>query len=242
MASREASDLERRIARLSKSRVAAFEHCSRRLWLQVHRPRLARFDEATIALFKCGHQIGELARGQSGEGILVSEDHHNILAAMARTNDLIAAGKPPRIFEAAFERDDVVVRVDILEPDDWGGFRLIEVKNTARVKQYQVGDLATQHWVLSGNGVCISSAIIRHVARPLRPERLDRAPVKFIDADLTAPVFTASSNRAQVIARVRSIIAGPEPAVRPGKHCERPSCEFRAHCLGTNPQQIIASR
>lgn len=237
----QASDTERSPPRLSKSRVAAFEHCARRLWLQVHAPQLARFDEATIALFKCGHQIGELARWRSGEGVLVSEDHHDIVGALARTTELMMGRTPPRIFEAAFERDRVVVRVDILEPDDWGGFRIIEVKNTARVKQYQVADLATQHWVLSGSGVCVSSAIIRHVARPLRPERLDPAPVRFIDADLTAPVFAVSGNRAQVIARARLVIAGAEPAVSPGRHCERPSCEFRDHCLGANAQPTEAT-
>ncbi|MBX9640097.1 MAG: hypothetical protein K2X97_10305, partial [Mycobacteriaceae bacterium] len=47
--------------RLSKSKIAAFEHCPRRLWLQIHRRDLAKFDEATLVRFQCGHYVGELA-------------------------------------------------------------------------------------------------------------------------------------------------------------------------------------
>src|SRR5438270_8402777 len=76
--------------RLSKSRIAAFEHCPRRLWLQVHRRELARYDEATLALFAAGHQVGALARARYTKGILVEEDHQEIVAAIARTRWLIS--------------------------------------------------------------------------------------------------------------------------------------------------------
>lgn len=216
--------------RLSKSKIASYERCRRKLWLQVYRPHLAEFDEATLALFQCGHYVGELARRQYAQGHLVAEDHFHIPEAIARTKEFIAAGDPLPIFEAAFAYDGVVVRADILEPDHWGGWRLIEVKNSASVKPYQIRDVASQAWVLQASRICISSIFIRHVHRPLRPGT--RKPlVHFVDGDVTSDAQRLISGRAAIAAEARSTLAGPEPFVRPGPHCDRPSCEFRRHCF-----------
>lgn len=217
--------------RLSKSKIAAFEHCPRRLWLQVHRRELAQFDEATLARFQCGHYVGELARLQYARGHLVAEDHFQVPAAILRTQDLLSANSPLPIFEAAFERDGVVIRADVLEPDGWGGWRLIEVKNARAVRSYQVRDVATQSWVIQGNRVCLSAIVVRHVERPLQPS--SRNPtVKFIDADVTANAQRLARGRKAVVDQARSVLGGSEPATKPSTHCDRPSCEFRGHCFG----------
>ena len=98
--------------RLSKSKIAAFEHCPRRLWLQVHRPELAQFSENTLALFKCGHFVGDLARRRYSQGHLVAEGHHQVPAAIVHTHELLTAKVRLPIFEAAFERDGVIIRAD----------------------------------------------------------------------------------------------------------------------------------
>ena len=173
--------------RLSKSKIAAFQHCPRRLWLQVHRRELAEFDDATLARFECGHYVGELARRRFPSGVLVDEDHTEIPAALARTEELLNAEVRHPIFEAAFVRDHVLVRADILEPDNWGGWRLIEVKNARSVGSHIIHDVATQTWVLQGNNVCLSAALVCHVERPLLPT--SRSPlVRFIDTDVTLEV------------------------------------------------------
>lgn len=216
--------------RLSKSKIAAFESCPRKLWLQVHRPGLVEFDPDTLALFKLGHQVGELARWRHPGGVLVAEDHRNIPGALTTTARLIAAHEHRPIFEAAFERDGVVVRADILKPDAWGGWELIEVKNSLGVKPYQVRDIASQYWVLQGNRVCISSAIIRHVDRRVTATGLTRSSIGFVDVDVTSKAQSLLPSRVVVIAAARDTLAGPEPDVRPGSHCLRPRCEFRGHC------------
>ena len=48
---------------LSKSKIAIFEQCPKRLWLSVHRPDETVIDAATQAKFDVGHQVGELGMG-----------------------------------------------------------------------------------------------------------------------------------------------------------------------------------
>ncbi len=226
--------------RLSKSKIAALEHCPRRLWLQVHRRELGQFDEATLALFQCGHYVGELARHRYAQGHLVTEDHLQVPAAIARTQELLTATIRLPIFEAAFERDGVIVRADVLEPDNWGGWRLIEVKNARSIRSYQVRDVATQVWVIQGNAVCLSAAFVRHVERPLRAT--SRNPtVKFIDADVTLEAQRLAQGRQPVIDQARSVLEGGEPDTKPSTHCDRPACEFRKHCLGQAGLTIVGS-
>ncbi len=215
--------------RLSKSKVAAFEHCPRRLWLQVHRRELGQFDEQTLALFQCGHAVGEMARRRYRRGHLVTETHLEIPAAISRTRELLAATDGLPIFEAAFERQGVIVRADILEPDHWGGWRLIEVKNSRNVKAYQIRDVATQAWVLQGNRICISAIVVRHVERPLRLNSRN-ATVRFLDADVTPNAQRLVPGRETIVMAAGVVLQGVEPAIRPGPHCVRPNCEFRHHC------------
>ncbi len=219
--------------RLSKSKIAAFEHCPRRLWLQTHRPELAKIDEHTLALFDAGHRVGELARTRHPNGALVSEGPKEIVAALARTQALLTAAVRRPIFEAAFQRDDVIIRADILSPDDLGGWALIEVKNSASVKPYQILDAATQTWVLRGNAICVSSVTIRHVERPMRGRWRGFFQMRFVDADVTDDVMRLTVGRASVVDRARAVLSADEPQIRTGPHCRRPfRCEFRDHCSG----------
>jgi hypothetical protein len=216
--------------RLSKSKIAAFEHCPRRLWLQVYRHELARFDASTLRLFEAGHLVGELARLQFNEGTLVSEGHREVAAALTRTFQLVRAPNQMPIFEAAFQRSGVIIRADILEPDGWGGWRLIEVKNSASVKPYQLLDVATQAWALRGNPICVSSVIIRHLERPLR-NPADAVRIRFVNQDVTAEIKPIIARRTATVHRARAVLQAGEPDVKPGSHCIRPfRCEFRTHC------------
>ena len=216
--------------RLSKSKIAAFEHCPRRLWLQVHRRELGQFDEQTLALFECGHAVGEMARRRYRHGHLVAETHLEIPAAISRTSELLAAPDGLPIFEGAFERQGVIIRADILEPDNWGGWRLIEVKNSRSVKAYQIRDVATQAWVLQANRICVSAIIVRHVERPLRLNARNPT-VRFVDADVTPAAQRLVPGRDLVVAAAGAVLQGAEPAIAPGPHCVRPNCEFRHHCF-----------
>lgn len=216
--------------RLSKSKIAAFEHCAKRLWLQVHRRDAAKFDDATLARFKFGHDVGEKARFGVPDGILV-ETGFDMAAAIARTQELLAAPDRRPIFEATFQYQNVLCRVDILLPDEDGAWRAIEVKASSRAKFYQYADLATQIWIMTNCGVKISRGIIRHLARPVPWWRPDIAAVTFRDTDITEQVKRALVSRSTIAADATRVIQAPEPERPIGMHCYKPfACEFREHC------------
>jgi len=136
---------------LSKSKITAFEQCPKRLWLQTHRPELAEHDDGAEARFATGHEVGAIACQLAVGGVMI-EAKPDLATAVARTRELLAAGHRAPIFEATFEHDGVLVRVDVLEPEG-NGWRMAEVKSSTKPKDYHLGDLATQIWVARRAGV-----------------------------------------------------------------------------------------
>ena len=220
---------------LSKSKIAAFEHCAKRLWLQVHRPDEAIVDAATQALFAWGHRVGMAACSLHPDGIMVDADP-DIAAALQRTRGLVMSPNPVPIFEATFKRDDVVIRADILQPDSGSTWRLIEVKGTTRVKTYQLHDVATQAWTIASSGITLSALTVRHLREGVRLRTDDdliqgAAADIFVDADVTAKAAPLVRRRLEIINAARTTLRGPEPARALGTHCTRPfTCEFAAYC------------
>jgi hypothetical protein len=227
--------------RLSKSKIASFEHCPKRLWLQAHRREVGSVDQRTQALFSAGHGVGELARDQLPNGILVHEDHRDVEGAIAHTKALLSGPWDRPIFEAAFQREDVVVRADILQPDGRGGWSFIEVKNATSVQPYILNDVATQGWAALGDGLRISSFAVRHVRRKMRGET-DLSRCIFIDTDVTWLVLGLIPRRLTVIKAARECIRGPEPDRPPGPYCTRPFiCEFRDYCRSAATLKMATS-
>jgi hypothetical protein len=217
--------------RLSKSKIAAFEHCAKRMWLGIYRRELAVIDARTQLLFATGHRFGELVRERVANGVLLDTDPRRVDDAIAQTKSILAGPSNRPIFEAALLHEDVVVRPDILEPDGWGGWKLIEAKSSTGVRPHHLRDAATQAWVAQQNGLCISAVIIRHAARRL-PSPIARAlPAAPIDVDVTSDLKNIVRDRPRVAAAAREVVRGPEPTRAPGPHCTYPfRCEFRDYC------------
>lgn len=215
--------------RLSKSKLTSYQQCPRRLWLQVHRPEVGDVDPRTRRLFETGHRIGELARLQVPNGILIDPNPQHLVAALAETVEAMSLRRP--LFEPAFAHHDVVVRVDILEPRPGGTWRLIEVKNSSAVRPYQLNDVASQAWVLSGCGVKISGVSIRLPTHVLRPGSRRWQPTTFSDVDVTAAAYRLMTGVQVSVDGARSIILADEPVREMGPHCREPfRCEFVGHC------------
>lgn len=216
--------------RLSKTSIASFEQCSRKLWLKVHRPEAAQFDAATLRLFASGHVVGELARRAFPAGTLVAEDHNQLVAALARTRELLARPSPQPIFEGAFLHANVIIRADILVPAGEGTWNTIEVKNSWGVRPAHISDLASQCWVLEGCGVKLSGIYLRHPVEPLRPWRSAHR-LAFVDADVGEQVRLIMDQKSEVVRDASVVASGDLPDVSTGPHCVAPyRCEFRDFC------------
>ena len=214
---------------LSKSKITAFEQCSRRLWQQVHAPGRAELDEGAEARFAAGHEVGALACALYPQGVMV-EAEPNLSAAVAETLRLLEEGHPGPIFEATFEHDGVLVRVDILARNG-NGWRMFEVKSSTGAKDYHRGDLATQVWVAREAGIEVTGAAIRHLDNGFVLEREGDYDGLFADAELMAEIEGTVSARPSVVEQAREVLAGPEPEIMPGDHCSKPfSCEFAGWC------------
>lgn len=238
--------------RLSKSKLLNFLQCPKRLWLEVHRPELARVTPATQARFDTGHRVGEIARAlyDNGSGVRIGSSN-NLSAALNQTQALLttSSGQSPLIggqaslpfplageggvrvfFEATFEHAGVLVRTDILEhaPDRT---RLVEVKSAAEMKEEYVPDVAIQAWVLDGAGVRVNDIALAHINNQFTYRGngnysglLSEEPI----GDLARRMM------AQVpgwLGAAQQVLAGPEPRIAVGQHCRTPyECPFITYC------------
>ncbi len=220
---------------LSKSKITAFEQCPKKLWLATHRPELAEQDEGAEARFATGNAVGEIACALHPGGVMV--DPPSLSEALAKTSALIAGGHPGPIFEATFEHDGVLVRVDVLEKVEGGDWAAAEVKSSGKVMDYHRGDLATQVWVMREAGIELKRAAIRHIDTSFVLTREGDYAGLFTDADLLAELEGTIAARPALVAEARATLSGEEPQREMGDHCSAPfACEFAAYCSRDLPQ------
>ena len=131
--------------------------CHKRLYLQIHQPEFAAEpDEGTQARFEQGTEVGQLARGLFPEGVLVEAERSELNKAIALTSGLVTDGEAQAVFEATFDHQKVLVRVDVLQRLSEGKrWKLIEVKSSTRIKDYHLPDVAVQRFVLEGQGLTV---------------------------------------------------------------------------------------
>ena len=222
-------------AGLSKSRITAFEQCPKRLWLSVHHPELGAFDSSSKARLAAGNDVGAVACELHPEGVMV-EAEPNLTAALETTAALLQLGHPGPIFEATFQHEGVLIRADIISRDGEGRWQLAEVKSSTGPKEYHIGDLATQVWVMEEAGIQLSGASVRHLNRTFVLEREGDYTGLFQDAELLEQVRPIAAQRPQVVAEARATLAGEEPVREPGDHCTVPfACEFLGYCSSHLP-------
>ena len=214
---------------LSQSHIAAFEQCARRLWLTVHRPDSAVTDDDAQARFATGREVGALVRSLALDGVLVDADP-DLEAALVATRAWLAAGDRP-VFEATFEHEGVLTRIDVLEPMADGAWRVAEVKSSTSAKPHHRADLATQMWVARQAGVPIGSAAIRHIDNRFVLTEPGRFEGLLVDQECFEDIEGLVAERQALIEGARAVLIGPDPAIPPGDQRASPHpCAFSAHC------------
>ena len=219
-----------RYFKLSKSSIAAFEQCPKRAWLQYYKHEPNTINPSSAIRIASGEEVGMAARALHPAGILI-EAKPEMQAALLSTSTAMNDINASVLFEATFEHEGVLVRVDILQRDGNGGWRVAEVKSSTSRKDYHLSDLATQIWVLLKNGVLISGAAIRHINNQFLLKETNEYQGLFTDASSMDDIAALIGNRSEIVAEAKRVLSGSEPDNEMGDHCQKPfSCEFQDYC------------
>jgi hypothetical protein len=189
-----------------------------------------------------GQEIGQKAHLLFPGGVQIDEEPWRHVEAVTSTAALMSDTRVPAIFEAAFQYEDIRIRVDVLErlvPGTWG---LREVKSSSGLKDHYLDDIALQTYVLRGAGVAISSIELLHVNTNyvrgpngiswtdffIRRDVGDAVAVKLIDLPARLPAMRACLDMIGV------------PDAEPGSQCGTPyACEFWDRCTADKPADWI---
>lgn len=223
-----------RVPSLSKSRYISGDQCRLRLWYDTYARDLATEPDDTLnAVFATGHEVGEMACRRYPDGHLVAHDYRHTSEALAETRQLIETGAASALFEPAFVHQGVLVRTDVLERLPGGGWRLVEVKSTTRLKKVFVLDAAVQLWVLRGAGLDVREAGVLTLNRNYIYEGGEHN----LDMLFTLHLVTKESNALlgtigdNVTAMQAMLTETDAPDIEPGDHCFVPyDCPYHAHC------------
>lgn len=224
------------VTRLSKSRIVAGLQCERRLWLGTYRRDAMETTPANQAVLDAGNDVGDLARGLYGPGLLIGHVENTSKALAETAEALQSKGKRQTLFEAAFQHKDVLVRADVLKPVP-GGYDLIEVKSSTSVKDYHLVDCAIQAWVIRNAGITFRRAYLAHIDTAFVYEGNDDYDGLLVAEDITTQVAELIEQVPSWVHRLQKVLRGNEPSITTGEHCSTPfDCPFFEHCRSQEPK------
>ncbi|MES2528694.1 MAG: DUF2779 domain-containing protein [Bdellovibrionota bacterium] len=222
---------------LSKSKLMLGFQCEKLLWLTLNKP-LDREETsaATQMQFDEGNEVGELARKLEGPGDLIEGEYWDLAGAAKKTQELIANGSK-LIYEAAFLKDDLYFRADILKKTK-SGWHLIEVKKATEVKESYIQDCAIQTLVIEASGIKLTKIFLRHINNNMVfPNFVDF----FSTEDITEEVRTEMVQTKKAIAELKKVVKDKkEPKKSIGSHCDSPyECPYKENCWKKVPDFSI---
>ena len=218
---------------ISKSKYVSGLQCEKLLWTHYNaKDRIPPFDPETLAIFKQGHEVGELAQqiAPGGEEVPFG----SIARTVAKTNELLELRKP--IYEASFAAGTVYCRVDILRPTSNRKWDLLEVKSSTKVKDVNIHDIAVQAHAIQFAGLELDRLYLVHIDRAYI-RKGDIVPTELFHAeDVTDRVHAIAHQVGPNLQRFVRMLDGPEPDVPIGTHCEYPyECPLKARCWAHLP-------
>ena len=223
---------------LSKSRLISAWQCPKRLHLEKHHPEFGEVSSQMESLFATGHQVGAIAQAQYGtpDSVEVAFDFKTMLA---ETQRLIDSGPDFPIFEATFRYENVLIRADVLIPNE-AGWHVVEVKASTSVKDYHKLDCAIQLWVMRESGLSVTSISLAHINNQfVYPGNGDYDGL-LVEDDLTGEAEALRQSVVDLVAGAREAVTGTTPDVPVGAHCNKPyECQFINHCWPTNTDYPI---
>lgn len=215
---------------LTKSHLASWRQCPRKLWLEHHAPQHADpGDATTLRRARDGNIVGAKAREALGADVVWGH----------------ADATRPAV-EVTLTRDGLSARADALIPQG-GAYVLQETKASSfplkddkhtpkEPKDHHLDDIAIQLWVMAGSGLPLARAELNLLNNQWRyPGGGDYRGLfrqLVIDESIRARVEEVP----QWLAAAQQVLAGAIPVVETGKQCEEPyACPFLKHCKPLDP-------
>jgi len=227
---------------LSKSKAKTGFNCPKALYLKIFNPDIAtppsQFDQR---LLHHGKIVGEMARKQFPDGILVSELSR--IEAIARTKKLLEKGTKI-LFEPAFEFEGLMCRVDILRKTDNEKWDLIEVKATTynepkkdAIEDYTL-DISIQIWILENLGFPINKAYLMHLNSDyIHPDEGNLFKLVDFTDKISDPKSSIPERLSQLVKLLKNDTV-PETTI--GRKCDKPhECPFKNVCWAHVPEISI---
>ena len=157
----------------------------------------------------------------------------------ATSTEIIESCIKAPIFEATFQHDGVLVRVDVLLPDD-GGWRAIEVKASTSVKEHHKIDCAIQLWVMRNVGLNVNSISLAHINNQFVYQGDENYLNLLIEEDLSEEATALETQVITLVTEAHTAAVGDIPEVSVGGQCNRPyNCQFFTFCWPTDAKYPV---
>jgi hypothetical protein len=226
-------------AGLSKSLILKGTQCPKALYLVKNPPAFELPPRPHLeAKYRTGNEVGLLAQQLFPGGTEIPFHGLTVTQQVVQTRQLIDDGAQV-IYEASFAFVGIFVKVDILfkDGDEW---QIHEVKMGTSTKEVNLDDVAIQYYVLSNCGVAISSVYLVHINNQyVRQGEIDVLQL-FTGDDVTEETLDRQAVLPGVIVDLRQALAGNEPDIDIGLHCNAPyECDFIPYCWQHIPKNSI---
>ncbi|MET4481604.1 DUF2779 domain-containing protein [Bradyrhizobium sp. F1.13.3] len=189
-----------------------------------------------------GQEVGQKAHLLFPGGVRIAEEPWQHAEAVTRTAKLMNDAFVPAIFEAAFDYEDIRIRVDVLERLADGAWGLREVKSSSGLKDHYLDDVAVQTYVLRGAGIAILSIELLHVNTDYVRGPGGMSWTEFFTRlDVGEAVAAREVDMPARLPAMRDCLSRIDlPAAKPGSQCGSPyTCEFWDHCTADKPADWI---
>jgi hypothetical protein len=226
---------------LTKTDLASFRQCPRRLWLEHRLPEVADPADATNwRRARDGNIVGAKARERLGPDIVWPLRHENPAAAAETARQLLQASPKKAAVEVPLIRNNLYARADALIPAP-DGYVLQETKaatHSRNTKAHHLEDAAIQRWVTEASGLRIARVELNLLNNQWRYPGNDDYAGLFRTIDVTNAIGPLVPQVPEWLASCEAVLTGPMPETQTGRHCADPyECPFQGHCRKLDPPQ-----
>ena len=158
---------------------------------------------------------------------------------LERTRTLLATAQP--LFEAGFSAEGAIAFADIMLPVERDGkleWRMVEIKSSTSVHDYQRDDVAIQAFVARSAGAPLSSISLAHINSKWVYGGDERYSGLLVEEELTEEAFARADEVRGWLNEAHAVAEMPEePERNTGSHCSTPfECGFVRYCKSGEPQ------